>query len=100
MHTKDRLARVLEAHGLKKLAARARTGEYDDYESPLTFPKMQLVKDLEANQAHGLARRVEAGEFDNTKQEADEYMQSPRGIEDVRAVKRSIQGTGESSEQD
>lgn len=72
--TKDRLAAALREIGLPDLAAEAERGVYDDYESPMPFPLINLVHRLgEAGtpQAKALAERVKDGDFDGTKEEAD-----------------------------
>lgn len=73
MKTKERLAAVLGAAGLGELSRRALLGHYDDFESPLATPIMQLVLDLEAVGAHELAKRARNGEFDSTKEEAEAW---------------------------
>lgn len=79
MHTKERLAEALEQAGLPDLAAKARQGLYDDFESPLAMPKFELVKLLRMEGEAEFAERVASGEFDNTKEESDEWMKSPEG---------------------
>ena len=57
MHTKDRLAAALEAIGLPVMAAQARKGMYDDWESELATPITQLVNNLariDTPEAHAL----------------------------------------------
>ena len=74
--TKVRLARALRLIELDSLAAEAERGMYDDYESPMAFPLINLVHRLgEAgtSEAAALAERVKDGEFDGTKDEADAW---------------------------
>lgn len=78
LSTSDRLARVLEEHGLLDMAAKARTGYYDDYRSPLATPIVQLVLDLTAVKQEDLASRAMAGEWDGTREEAEQWMRSQR----------------------
>jgi len=73
MSTSDRLAEVLAAEGLHEMAAKARTGYYDDFKSELATPIVQLVRDLQATGKAELANRVMNGEFDSTKEEAEEW---------------------------
>jgi hypothetical protein len=69
--TTERLANALYKAGAPAhLVNQARLGYYDDYKSPLTFPKMQLIHDLKAANLHDLALHVIAGLFDSTPEEA------------------------------
>lgn len=70
--TKERLALALEAAGFAILAARARTGEFSDFESPHAMSKVTLVHALRQEGPTGktLAQRVIAGEFDDTEEES------------------------------
>ena len=70
MSTKRRLSEALRSAGLRDMAAKALSGYYDDFESPLAFPIIQLVKDLEKAGQGKLVERVIHGEFDGTKEEA------------------------------
>lgn len=82
MHSKDFLSGELRKAGLHDMADKAATGYYHDFLSPLDFPEMQLVGDLlqaGTPEAMGLRKRAMAGEFDATKQESDEWAQSPEG---------------------
>lgn len=74
--TSERLAAVLEAHGLREMAAKARDGYYDDYRSPLATPIVQLVLDLNKAKRGDLARRAMAGEWDGTREEAEAWYES------------------------
>ena len=73
--TSERLAQVLHAAGLRDMEAKARSGYYDDYRSPLATPIVQLVRDLEAQGQHDLAKRAMSGEFDGSREEAEEWFQ-------------------------
>jgi hypothetical protein len=75
MKTKERLAQALHAEGLFGMEAKAREGYYDDYESPLATPIIQLVTDLREHSANGLAKRAMDGEFDGTKEESEAWFQ-------------------------
>lgn len=82
MHTKDFLAQELENAGLSEMAARARTGYYHDYLSPLATPELQLLADLQAAgtpAALKLRDRHINGEFDASTEESEEWAQSPEG---------------------
>lgn len=70
MTTKEKLASALEEAGLEMMARDARTGLYSDFESPLAFPKIALVRNLLNHGKHDLVNRVKAGEFDDTNDEA------------------------------
>lgn len=75
MRTKERLAQVLREAKLAKMAALAAQGYYDDFESPLATPIMQLVRDLEAANRPDLAWQAKNGEWDATKEEAEEWFE-------------------------
>lgn len=91
MRTRDRLAAELReaavtADPRKKqiyeaLAARAATGEFDDYASTYVCPVTQLYNELMAADLRKFASRVANGEFDATKEESDEWARSPEGQE-------------------
>lgn len=83
MHTKDYLAQELEKCGLTEMAAKARTGYYHDYLSPLDMPETQLLLDLRDHN-HGPAveemiQRHLNGEFDASFEESEEWANSPEG---------------------
>jgi hypothetical protein len=85
MHTKDFLAQELRKAGLDEMAAKAATGYYHDYLSPLPFPEMQLAADLAAAATAGneaalaLRNRHLNGEFDANLEESNEWANSPDG---------------------
>ena len=83
--TKQRLAEVLESAGLTEMADRARGVYYDDYESEVAMPIVQLVADLEARGHHALAKRARAGEWDGTQAEAEAWAERQTDPE-MRAV--------------
>ena len=72
MTTKDNLALALEEAGLSWMARKAREGYYDDFESPLATPIIQLVLDLRARgkRYEALAERAMGGEFDGSLEES------------------------------
>lgn len=76
MKTSERLAQELERYGCPpEMVKRAREGYYDDFESPLATPCVQLVMDLRAIHKHALAKRAIDGEFDASKEEAEAWME-------------------------
>ena len=88
--TKEKLAQVLHARGLFDMESKARDGYYDDFQSSVATPILQLVNDLRVKAGackdlqirgaiEGLAKRAIAGEFDATKEEADAWAKSPDG---------------------
>lgn len=82
MHTKDILARELTKASLPEMAAKAATGYYHDFLSPLPTPCLQLAEDLaKAGTPAALALRARHmnGEFDATKEESDDWAASPDG---------------------
>lgn len=84
MHTKDKLAAALAKAGLPQMADKAAAGYYDDFLSPLATPCMQLAEDLHAAgtpEAAALRDRAINGEFDATKEESDDWANSPDGAD-------------------
>jgi len=82
MHTKDFLASELTKAGLHEMAAKAATGYYHDFLSPLDFPEMQLAADLQAagtDAALALRARHLNGEFDANLKESEEWFESADG---------------------
>jgi hypothetical protein len=76
VHTKDILAAELIKAGLPDMAAKATTGYYHDFLSPLDFPCLQLAADLQAigtPAAMALRARHLRGEFDASLEESDEW---------------------------
>lgn len=102
MHTKDFLAGELTKAGLTEMAAKAATGHYHDFLSPLDFPEMQLEADLRA--ARDLALQTDAdaaaqietlrqrhlnGDFDANTAESEEWFNGPEGRD---AMNRLVSG--------
>lgn len=82
MHTKDILATELEKANLPEMAAKARTGWYHDFLSPLPTPCLQLDADLAkagTRAALALRARHHNGEFDATPEESEDWAQSEDG---------------------
>ena len=78
--TKERLAQDIESLAkdrqdpeLLPMIRKAREGYYDDYESPLATPCMQLVSDFRRLGYEGMARKAMDGRWDGTKAEADAW---------------------------
>jgi hypothetical protein len=91
MHTKDKLALALMESGLHEMAARAATGYYHDFLSPLPLPEMQLAYDLGRVGTPGataLCERVSNGEFDASIEESDAWAASAEGQEAFRGLMR------------
>lgn len=88
-HTKDILAAELEKAGLPEMAAKAATGYYHDFLSPLETPCLQLAADLaKAGTPKALALRARHmnGEFDASLEESDEWAASPDGQAAMRML--------------
>lgn len=93
MRTRDKLAAELRkvaeqaspvnAAKYEAFAKRAATGEFDDYAIPSNAahvcPITQLHSELMAAGFTKFAARVANGEFDATKEETDEWANSPDG---------------------
>jgi len=79
--TKEKLARAIEAKKgtshyprVDRMIKLAREGYYDDYETELDTPIVQLVKDLRAVGYYDLAQRAIDGDFDCTAAEGEAWM--------------------------
>lgn len=89
MRTRDKLAAALREVAAKAnvanaakyeaLAARAATGEFDDYGEKYACPITQLHGELTVAGFTKFAARVANGEFDATIEESDEWARSPSG---------------------
>lgn len=82
MHTKDILAGELTKAGLPEMAAKASTGYYHDFLSPLATPCLQLAEDLATVGTPGalaLHTRHLNGDFDASAEESDDWATSPDG---------------------
>lgn len=91
MHTKDILAAELTKAGLHDMAAKAATGYYHDFLSPLATPCLQLAEDLAAAgtpAALALRARHLEGEFDATTEESEDWINSPAGQNALRELGR------------
>jgi hypothetical protein len=74
--TKERLAEALEQAGAPQhMVEKARSGYYDDFESPLAMPIRELVSDAVACGHRDIARRAKHGEFDATEAESDAWLE-------------------------
>lgn len=93
IHTKDYLAQELTKAGLDEMAAKAASGYYHDFLSPLDMPCLQLMTDLEtvgSPEAVKLIDRHASGEFDASMEESNEWYHSAEGQACVAAFKGSI----------
>jgi len=92
--TKNRLAAELRlitakaspenAAKYEALAARAETGEFDDYGTVHVCGPTALHQELLNAGLYKFAGRVAAGEFDATKEESDEWANSAEGREAMK----------------
>ena len=72
--TKERLVEALRWAGAPQdMVQKAGQGYYDDYESEIATPIIQLVKDCHAAGLPALAQRAINGEFDGSREEADAW---------------------------
>ncbi len=91
MRTSDKLAAELRkvaeqaspenAAKYEAFVKRAATGEFDDYADTYVCPITQLHSELIGAGFNKFAARVANGEFDATKEESDEWANSPSGQE-------------------
>jgi hypothetical protein len=94
MHTKDKLAAELKKAGLHEMVAKAATGYYHDFLSPLDTPCLQLAADLaEAGTPEAMALRDRhlEGEFDASVEESRKWMNGPEG---QAALEELVSGRG------
>lgn len=99
MRTRDKLAAELRkcietaAPWNKPLyeafAKRAETGEFDDFADTYVCPITQLHTELKQAGLGKFAKRVARGEFDATKEESDEWANSPAGQEAFQMLLQS-----------
>jgi hypothetical protein len=97
MHTKDKLAAALTEAGLDEMAAKAATGYYHTYLSPLDCPSGQLDDDLTAAgtpAALELRKRVDWGDFEASSEESDAWAITEEGQKEMREFYESY-GKGE-----
>ena len=92
--TKERLARDIEAlakvkgdEALGAMARRAREGYYDDFDSPLGTPCIQLVQDFRSLGYEGMAHKAMDGKWDSTKEESEAWATRQTDPEIVAALK-------------
>lgn len=91
MHTKDILAAELTKADLPEMAAKASTGYYHDFLSPLATPCLQLAEDLkQAGTPAALALRARHlnGEFDASMEESQEWANSAAGHDAFNSLVR------------
>jgi hypothetical protein len=89
MRTRDKLAAELRKVAANSshmdkyeaFAKRAETGEFDDYADTYDCPITQLHNELIEAGFTKFAARVANGEFDATREESDEWANSPSGKE-------------------
>jgi hypothetical protein len=82
-----RLAYELEKAGAPtEMCVRAMLGYYDDFQSPVPFPKIVLIEHLMRAKLRELAERVCAGEFDSTREEAQRLFELRR--DELRAWRK------------
>ena len=73
----DRFGQALEAAKAPlDMIERARRGYYDDVESELATPIIQLVRDAEAAGLKSIADQAKQGEFDATEDEMEEWYEN------------------------
>ncbi len=89
--TKTRLARVLRAEGLDRMADLAAKGRYDDFESESATPCIDLNRDLTACGRGDLAARARDGEWDGTPEESQAWADAQTDPE-MRAILDSMGG--------
>lgn len=93
-HTKDILADELEKSALQEMAAKARTGYYHDFLSPLDMPCLQLSNDLAAAgtpAALALRARHHNGEFDASAAESAAWAESADGKDAFQQLLKGAQ---------
>jgi hypothetical protein len=85
--TTERLATaLLQAGAPPWMIENAKNGLYDDFKSEIAIPTVLLVAHLKRLGMQEFAQRVVDGEFDSTKEEAEEWANSPEGQETFRKL--------------
>lgn len=88
------LASPSNAEKYEAFAKRAATGEFDDYATPSdaahVCPITQLHSELTKAGFTKFAARVANGEFDATKEESDEWANSPDGQETFKLLSPEV----------
>lgn len=96
--TSQKLADVLRAAGFETLALRAEQDEFHDFLSPHDLPTMTLDHELigiiqnpayetpQRRAAHYIRERLHEGEFDASKEESDDWADSPEGKDAFRRL--------------
>jgi carbohydrate-selective porin OprB len=80
--TKVRLAKDLKDHNAPEwMIKNAIDGYYDDYETDIATPILQLVIDCEKVGLKDIAGKARNGYYDSTKEEADKWMSGKAGRE-------------------
>lgn len=72
--------------GQRVLLKRAREDYYNDFFGEPAMPIAQLVADARAADLPRVAEKAIAGNFDATREESDEWRQSPEGQETFRQL--------------
>jgi hypothetical protein len=86
----ERLARFLEREDAPAfMVERARAKHYSDFDSTLTTPCVQLIKDAKALNLYRVVNAAKQGLFDATKKESDDWAARQTG-----EVKDIIDGMG------
>lgn len=86
MRTKEKLALVLAAEGMPDLAALARAGRFDDFESESATPCVDLYNEFIRRKRKDLAQRVANGEWDSTAEESEAWARSEDGQDTFRRL--------------
>jgi len=94
--TSQHLADTLRAAGFHTLADRAEADEFHDFLSPHDLPDLLLDQELrklmhsvdqrEVTAAHNIRMRHHHGEFDASKEESDDWADSPDGQDAFRRL--------------
>lgn len=72
--TKERLADdLLAANAPADMVIRAAGGYYDDYESDIAMPCVQLVKDCQRHGLYRIARLAREGHYEATREESEAW---------------------------
>lgn len=74
MKTKEKLAKDLkEANAPKWMVNNAESGYYDDFESDIAMPIVQLVNDCHNNGLEDIETKAKNGDYDSTKEESEAW---------------------------
>ena len=84
--TEKLVSALKQAGAPDSLVAQAQADAFHDFRSESATPKVDLVRSCQSHGLHEIAKRAMKGDFDSSREEADEWLNSPEGKEIVRKL--------------